>query len=205
MVLPRVIPAEAGNQSILEALGPRLRGDDGSHSLHAHPGLGAAEGADGAAHFQLPAALDGREAQGVFATVLRVEDLAAFPDVLALGLLRVADDLHAFDALALAIVLAFLADGVGLGVLLQRLHDVAEQLAALVLDADLGLRFAGLVVDVAPRADGGHLREGAGGEHRQAHDEERLHARAASVSRRFATPERAVRISDAVSGNRRAK
>src|SRR4029450_6897952 len=41
--------------------------------LHAHPGLGPAEGTERAAHVELPAAVHGRQAQRVFAAVLGVE------------------------------------------------------------------------------------------------------------------------------------
>src|SRR5260221_11650511 len=79
--------------------------------LHAHPGLGAAEGADGAAHLELGAAFDGRQAQRVGLAVFGVEDLAAFPDVLALGLLGAANDLQPLERLALAVVRTLGAGG----------------------------------------------------------------------------------------------
>src|SRR4051812_47649077 len=45
----------------------------GKPLLHPHPGLGATEGAEGAAHFQLLPTLDGRQAQLVFAAIFRIE------------------------------------------------------------------------------------------------------------------------------------
>src|SRR4051812_35862070 len=117
-------------------------------SLHPHPGLGAAEGTEGATHFEALAALDWRHAQRVLAAVLGVEDLAVAPDLFAFGFLRAADDLQAVHGLALAVVAAFLAHGARLGILGQALDDLAAEHAALVDDADLGPGLARLVVDV---------------------------------------------------------
>ena len=79
--------------------------------LHALPGLRAAERTDGAAHFELLAALDGGQAQGVELAVLGVEYLAVLPHVLALGLLRVLDDAQAHHGLVLQLIAAFGALG----------------------------------------------------------------------------------------------
>src|SRR4051794_28044218 len=54
---------------------PSPRGGGKKPLLHPYPGLGAAERADGAAHFELLAAVDRRQSQRVLAAVLRVQDL----------------------------------------------------------------------------------------------------------------------------------
>jgi hypothetical protein len=172
------------------------------------------------------------QAQAVLAAVFRVEDAAVFPDVLALGLPRAADDFQAHHRLVLAFVAAFDAFLVGLGVLAQQLLDAPLHRAAVLHDADLGLGLTGLVVEVAPQADRVHLREGRRAEEQQRNcchcgldpelvipalsrdpwiagqarnDIRPLHASASSVSISTLAPPRAVRISIAVSGNSLAK
>src|SRR5205085_1244278 len=86
-------------------------------SVHADPGLRTPERAERAAHVELLPAFDGREAQAVFAAVLGVEDLAVFPHILAVRLLRAADDLEAFHRFVLAVVAALGAQLAGLGLL----------------------------------------------------------------------------------------
>src|SRR5437899_5481712 len=84
-------------------------------SLRADPCLRAIERAEVAAHLQFPAVFDRCQAHAVFAAVLGVEDLAA------------ADDLQAQHRLVPAVVAAFDAFLVGLGVLLQDLLDPTVQ------------------------------------------------------------------------------
>src|SRR3990167_6199630 len=191
--------------------------------LDADPGLRAAERADRAPHFELLAALDGGHAQGVVAAVLGVENLAAFPHLFAVSLLGTPDDLQAQDGLALAVIRAFVADLVGLGVLGQALFQrTVQHAAADVADADFGLGLAGLVVDVAPQAFGRRLRpDGRRRRYKNNSCYRFIHrrsvpkkleirrstdqARARSVSMSTLLPARAVRISVTVSGNSLAK
>src|SRR5438093_9775383 len=79
-------------------------------SLDAQPGLRAVERPDVAAHLQVLAAFDGLQPRLVGLAVVRIEDLAAGPDVLVVDiLLDVADDRQADDGLVLAIVAALVA------------------------------------------------------------------------------------------------
>ena len=84
-----------------------------SFDPHPRSGCGRASAADVAAHVELPAAVDRRQPGAVDLAVVRVEDLAAFPDVLVAALcLHAADDRQADDRLVLAVVGALVADRV---------------------------------------------------------------------------------------------
>src|SRR5256885_5690084 len=73
-----------------------------------------------------------------------VEDLAAFPDVLALGLLGAANDLQPLERLALAVVRTLGAGGGRIGAFAQDLLDAARDHAVVLGHADLGLGLAAL-------------------------------------------------------------
>src|ERR1035437_6923985 len=88
---------------------------------YANPGLGSKEEGDVAPDFELFSVLDRGQAQGVFLAVVRVKNLAAFPNTLALGFFGATDDFHPELGLALAIVGAQVA--VGLGARLERLFN----------------------------------------------------------------------------------
>src|SRR5512139_2761905 len=91
-------------------------------SLDADPCLVAIEGADEAPDLERPATVLRRHAHLVDLAVVRVEDRAAVPVVLAVGLLHAFDDRHPQHRLVPARAVALVA----LGVLLRRIGDLLD-------------------------------------------------------------------------------
>src|SRR4029453_14094012 len=130
------------------------------------PGLRATQQgrADVAAHVELLAAVDQLQLGAVDLAVVRIEDVAAFPDGLVVAArLHVADDRHADDRLVLAVVGAVLADGVLRRVGIDDLLDLAGVDATALDDAHQRLLLLGVVVDGLPQARGRRLGSGQAG------------------------------------------
>src|SRR5450830_2067026 len=105
---------------------------------YASPGLGSIEKRDVAAHLKLLAVFDRRQAQGVVLAVVRVEDLAAFPNLLAICFFGATDDLQPQHRLVFALIGTLVADIVLLGIFAQQFLDAAREHARVIADAHLG-------------------------------------------------------------------
>src|SRR5690606_34961083 len=118
-----------------------------------------------AGNLQLPAAVDQGQLGLVHLALVGLEDGAAGILAAAVGL-HSADDLHAGDRLALAVVTALVAGRVGAAGVDQFDDPAAEAAVGGLGDLDVGLGLAGLAVDGLPAADdriggrGGHRGQG---------------------------------------------
>src|SRR5690606_38136895 len=118
----------------------------------ADPGLRLADEGDAAGNLQLPAAVDQGQLGLVHLALVGLEDGAAGILAAAVGL-HSADDLHAGDRLALAVVTALVAGRVGAAGV-DQFDDPAAEAAVGGLGAlDVGLGLASLAVDGLPAAD----------------------------------------------------
>src|SRR5665647_1139050 len=127
---------------------------------HANPGLGSTEQSKAykATNFEFFAAINGRQLELVNRAIVWIDNIAAFPDILAFSLLGSTNDLQPEHGLVLAIIGAFIAHRLLIRVLAQQLVNVTTEHTAALRNNNQALDFTGFVVNGVPASNRRHLR-----------------------------------------------